>query len=512
MAPQHQILPRSGPEREALRKKGQFWTPEWVAKAMVAYVLKDGADTIFDPAVGTGVFFLTAKKLAEQMGRKIHLAGCELDPETLKHGKETGLEEADLQEVRIEDFLFTLSLPQASAIIANPPYIRHHRLAADYKLQLQKLAMRLMGFTLDGRAGLHIYFLLRALDLLTPDGRLAFIMPADTCEGVSAPRLWDWITRRFRLEAVVTFAPEASPFPGVDTNPVIFMIRKANPAPDFFWLRLMQPEAAALSEWIMRPFAEVQSDSLVCVKRDLKEGLAAGLSRFPVDIQPEVPVLGQFASVLRGIATGANDFFFLSRRQALELELPDEFLIPTIGRNRDVKSDRITAETMLELEKSGKPTLLFAPDDRPWDLFPPSVRRYLEKGAEGGLPHRPLLATRNPWYKMEFRKAPPLLFAYLGRRNARFIRNLAGVVPLTCLLCVYPKSEEKDYIERLWKILQHPETIQNLFRVGKSYGSGCIKVEPRALEKLPLPTHLLQDSKLESVATSPQLNLFGKNN
>jgi len=479
---------------------------------MVAYVLQDKADCLFDPAVGPGVFFLSAKKLAEQEGREIEMRGCEIDPQALNQARENGLTAKDLQEIQGTDFVFADFPGKLPAIVANPPYLRHHRLSANYKLQLKGLAKRMMGFSPDGRAGLHIYFLLHALELLAPEGRLAFIMPADTCEGVSAPRLWDWITRRFRLEAVVTFAPEASPFPGVDTNPIIFMIRKANPAPDFFWLRLMQPEATALSEWIMRPFAEVQSDSLVCVKRDLKEGLATGLSRFPVDIQPEVPVLGQFASVLRGIATGANDFFFLSRRQALELELPEEFLIPTIGRNRDVASDRITTQTMTELEKSGKPTLLFAPDDRPWDLFPPSVRRYLEKGAEGGLPHRPLLATRNPWYKMEVRKAPPLLFAYLGRRNARFILNLAGVVPLTCLLCVYPKSEENDYIERLWRILQHPETIQNLFRVGKSYGSGCIKVEPRALEKLPLPTHLLEDSKLESVATSPQLNLFGKNN
>jgi hypothetical protein len=34
----------------------------------------------------------------------------------------------------------------------------------------------------------------------------------------------------------------------------------------------------------------------------------------------------------------------------------------------------------------------------------------------------------------------------------------------------------------LWQLLQHPETVKNLVRVGKSYGSGAIKVEPRALE------------------------------
>ena len=446
---QHQLIPRSKPEREALRAKGQFWTPEWVARAMVAYVLKDKADCLFDPAVGPGVFFLSAKKLAEQEGREIELRGCEIDPQALNQARENGLTAKDLQAIQGTDFLLADFPGKLSAIVANPPYLRHHRLSANYKLQLKGLAKRLMGFSLDGRAGLHVYFLLRALELLAPEGRLAFIMPADTCEGVSAPRLWDWIARRFQIEAIITFSPEASPFPGVDTNPLIFMIRKTKPAPEFFWLRVTQPETGVLSEWVRLEFKEVQGDSLVSVKRDLKEGLTTGLSRPPVEDQTEFPVLGQFASVLRGIATGANDFFFLTLQQALELEIPEKFLIPTIGRNRDVKSDRITAETMLELEKSGKPTLLFAPDDRPWDLFPPAVQRYLKQGEEQGLPQRPLLSTRNPWYKMEVRKAPPFLFAYLGRRNTRFIRNLAGVVPLTCLLCVYPKSEENDYIERL---------------------------------------------------------------
>lgn len=47
----HQFIPASRREREALREKGQFWTPDRVAEAMVAYALGGGAKTIFDPAV-----------------------------------------------------------------------------------------------------------------------------------------------------------------------------------------------------------------------------------------------------------------------------------------------------------------------------------------------------------------------------------------------------------------------------------------------------------------------------
>jgi hypothetical protein len=112
------------------------------------------------------------------------------------------------------------------------------------------------------------------------------------------------------------------------------------------------------------------------------------------------------------------------------------------------------------------------------------------------VPEKPLISTRKPWYKMEHREIPPFLFAYLGRRNARFIRNLANVVPLTGFLCVYPLLSDNEYVEKLWQVLQHSETTNNLVLTAKSYGSGAIKVEPRSLQRLPIPENLLNRSNL----------------
>ena len=103
---------------------------------------------------------------------------------------------------------------------------------------------------------------------------------------------------------------------------------------------------------------------------------------------------------------------------------------------------------------------------------------------------------------MEVRPAPPFLFAYLGRRNARFIRNRAGVVPLTGFLCVYPHQKNPAFVEKLWEILVREETISNLKWVGKSYGGGAIKVEPRALERLPLSESVVTDAGLRLVQRS----------
>lgn len=510
MKPQVEVqkLPASGPEREALRSKGQFWTPAWVAEAMVAYAVSGGGDSVFDPAVGAGAFFRAAKKIERERGLRLELHGTEIDPSALLQAESEGLSPGDLANVKITDFVLSPIQESYKAIVANPPYLRHHRLPPSVKAQLKIFSRQMIGANLDGRAGLHIYFLIRSLQLLKEGGRLAFIMPADTCEGVFAQTLWKWITANYHLESVVTFTAEASPFPNVDTNPLIFLIRKGSGEATFQWAQVRRAGTEQLKTWMSAGLRGLTNDDMAICQRDISEGITTGLSRPPSMATDTGAVLADFASVVRGIATGANEFFFLTRRRARELEIPAEFLLPAVGRTRDVRGDQITSELLEELDKAGRPTLLFAPDGRELNSFPAAMRDYLLTGQGAGLNKRPLIAQRRPWYRMEKRRTPPILFAYLGRRNARFIRNFAGVVPLTGFLCVYPHREKDEFSDKLWKILCRPETIDNLIAVGKSYGDGAIKVEPRALEKLPLPLLAISEAGLRVPARVSQLALL----
>ncbi|MCS7036413.1 MAG: N-6 DNA methylase [Saprospiraceae bacterium] len=483
--------------RERLREKGQFWTPEWVAKAMAAYVMTQPTDVLFDPAVGAGAFFRAAKSLARERGTPICCRGMEIDPEILKQALEDGnLQAEDTAGIAIGDF--TLQPPQEklSAIVANPPYIRHHRLSAEKKEALRHMCAQIIGSAIDGRAGLHVYFLLRALTLLKAGGRLAIILPADVCEGKYARDIWGWITTHFAVDAVITFAPAASPFPAVDTNPIVFFIRKAPPEEQFWWAKCHRTQTNALQEWVLRGLEAKEYDDLKMMRRSIKEGLATGFSREPCERQEEGYVLGDFAKVIRGIATGANDFFFLNSRQIEALGLPESYFVRAIGRTRDVSGDAVTATTLNALDLAGRPTFLLSLNGQDKTTFPDALQRYLALGEEKGLPTRPLLAQRKPWYKMEVRTPPPLLFAYLGRRNSRFIRNYAQVVPLTGFLCLYPHWSNAEYIERLALVLNHPDMLTNLSKIGKSYGAGAIKVEPRWLEQLPIPDRVVQTYKL----------------
>lgn len=498
-------VPLPGRTRELLREKGQFWTPDWIAEAMVEYVLAGQDVRLFDPAVGAGAFFRAAKKIAREKGLSVAFAGMDIDPATLEQALMQGLDSDDLAGVEIRDFVFQPPQNKLFAIVANPPYIRHHRIPSETKEQLKRLSLQTLGTVLDGRAGLHVYFLIRALTLLEKNGRLAIIMPADTCEGKFANDLWRWITANYRLEAVVTFTPEASPFPNVDTNPLIFFIRRAIPKAEFYWAKCYESQTDMLKQWVRSNFKINPQTGLVVTQRRVSEALITGLSRSPIVGTMNKYILGDFAQVVRGIATGANEFFFMTAEQVKQTGIPEGYFTRAIGRTRDVPTEEITQETLDMLEAKGRPTFLLTLNGGSFENYPESLKEYLRKGEQLGLPQRPLISQRKPWYKTESRTAPPFLFAYLGRRNSRFIRNTAKVVPLTGFLCVYPKSDEREYIECLWKILSHPDTINNLSMVGKSYGGGAIKVEPRALERLPIPVHVIVQSGIQT-----QLRLYGR--
>lgn len=479
-------LPQSGSMRESLRVKGQFWTPDWIANAMITYILRGNPKIVFDPAVGPATFLIALKKKAKKFNFEVNYCGRDIDPNIINEGLSSGLIEDDLKAIEIRDFILEPPNTLFDAIIANPPYIRHHRLSAETKASLKKMSEKIIGWPIDGRAGLHVYFILQSLILLKPKGRLAFIVPADTFEGVFAKQLWEWITQHYRLEAVITFAPEASPFQKVDTNPIIIFIKNEEPIENYFWVQCLKPEINSLEEWIQSDFtALTPTDELQIIPAKIKTSLDIGFSRNPNNISSEEYKLSDFARVMRGIATGDNDYFFLTRSQAKKYEIEPEFLFPAIGRTRDVDSEIIDDEILNSLDKKGRPTLLFSPDGRDIKRFPIHTQKYLLKGEEMGIHRKKLVSTRKPWYKMETRIPPPIIFAYLGRRNCRFILNKANVLPLTSFLAIYPKENIPP--EKLFRILNHPKVIQNLFLVGKSYGDGAVKVEPRALENLPIP-------------------------
>jgi len=343
---------------------------------------------------------------------------------------------------------------------------------------------------------------------------LAFLLPADVCEGVSSRAVWSSLAARFRLDAVLTFEEQAAPFPTVDTNAMVFLFSNLAPIPRAPWLRARKPDPAAILQALgLKEGLGVglTGDAVTTHVREVSEIVATGLSRPPRPSGSRGVPLSLWARAVRGIATGANEFFFLTSSQIVEYGLDRRFFRRAIGRTRDCRDGTLTTSRLDTLDAAGRPTWLLSLDRQPREKLPAPLSAYLQRGEEAGLAQRALIKTRTPWYRMEQREAPPLLFAYLGRRDCRFLLNRAGVVPLTGFLCVYPRDRSEGHLRNLWQALNHPDTLANLAFVGKSYGGGALKVEPRQLEALEIPQHVLDCAGMVVTVAPPQQYLLDQN-
>jgi hypothetical protein len=473
------------PTIEAVRTKGQVWTPTWVADAMAIILRPKLNGEVLDPAVGPGALIASCKRLSNS---PLKVTAYEIDESVLAlNHTETEFAKSDYSRIILNSFLEHQDDKKYSAIIANPPYLRHHKIPTDLKLRCKEIVQEVLGISIDARAGLHIYFLIQALSKLEENGKLVFLVPADTFEGVFAEKLWTAISTKYRIDGVLTLSAEASAFPGVDTNAVIVAISKRQPGKEMIWARWegLNPKdfSSAVEIAFNDDFVEAGNLGLNCSLVPIEEAISRGFTRSQSGDRVEGVPFVDLAKVVRGIATGDNDFFVFTKKRIRELGLKDENFVRTIMRVRDLPSSGLNSADLENLDVIDRPTYLLSIDAN--TIMYPNLEDYLRTGEESGLSKKALVSARKFWYFMEKREPVPILFAYLGRRNVRFIRVEAPIQPLTGFLCVYPQKNIN--VDTLVAALNHPSTINELSKVGKSYGNGAIKVEPGGLRKLIVP-------------------------
>jgi hypothetical protein len=342
----------------------------------------------------------------------------------------------------VGDFIGSRITRAFPAVVSNPPYIRHHRLSESRKNELRALALQCLGFALDGRVGLHFYFLLKCLEHLASGGRLAFLVPADVCEGVSSAAAWRRLGERFRIDAVLIFGEAAAPFPSVDTNALVLLLSRQKPADRVRWLRVLRPDPDAILTALTCEEGDAVAEGSVSVQwRTLAELLHR-------ECPPHNPA-GSPAAAARspGLCVGSPPGPMSSSFTPAQVA-PAWW---TNGTSRPLAA-RAIVHRCADANAPGSPGHASRPTWllrlRRVKILCPHPCRPTWSTASLGLHERPLIKTRRPgtrWNTL----ATPLLFAYL-RRRLRFILSSAGVVP-SCFLYVYPWEDDQVSVERLWR-------------------------------------------------------------
>jgi len=203
-------------------------------------------------------------------------------------------------------------------------------------------------------------------------------------------------------------------------------------------------------------------------------------------VQTDAPSLlkrvGDYFDCSRGIATGANDFFCLSRSELHAHDLTKAFVEPCITKAVDADGLVFTGEKFGALVASDRRCFLLNPSRNGQDLM-----RYLKLGEERGIPQRHLPSHRPVWYMPEKRAVADIWAAVFSRESVKFILNTSGAKNLTCFHGLYAKPGFEHLPALMTLFLNSSDGRQAFSQVNRFYGDGLNKLEPKDVEDMPCP-------------------------
>ena len=481
---------KSAYERNRL---GQFATPSALAQAVVAPALAwlppITPIRFLDPAFGTGSFLSALLALAGPESLA-HSRGFEIDRHygdpaaTLWQGCGLTLSQGDFT---------TAPAPaeRATLIICNPPYVRHHHLTPETKARLQALGAERTGIRLSGLAGLYAHFMVLT-DAWAAEGAVAaWLVPSEFMAVNYGTEVRRYLCERVTLLRLHRFDPAQVQFGDALVSSAVLWWRHTPPPPNHH-------VTFSYGGSIATP-ALTESVPLKTLAGAAKWTRFPAISNTPAESGQAKPVdgltLGEICTIRRGIATGDNRFFILTKDQITSHDLPPACFRPILPGPRYLPP----GETEILAHSDGTPILarpLFLLDcalpEKELRQRHPTLWRYLRRGLED-VAERYLCRHRTPWYAQEQRSPAPLLCTYMGRsRNGgapfRFIRNRSLATAPNVYLLLYPAPmviAKPDRLDRLWRGLNRLNSAE-LIAEGRVYGGGLHKLEPRELARLPL--------------------------
>jgi adenine-specific DNA-methyltransferase len=475
---------------EERNKMGQFATPSALARDVLVHAKSllpvRGKVRFLDPALGSGAFYAALLRVFAP-AEVAQAQGFEIDPhygapaEQLWAPRGLQLTHGD----------FTRAEPRArfNLVICNPPYVRHHHLAADEKQHLAERTHRTTGLQLSGLAGLYCHFLLQAHAWMAPGAIAGWLIPSEFMDVNYGQQVKDYLLQQVTLLHIHRFDPRDVQFSDALVSSAVVWFRKALP-PDGHVARFTFGGSLAEPAHAL----DVAATDLATERK---------WTRFPLqgvrEVGGERRTVGDLFKIKRGLATGDNGFFVLDEADVRARKLPGEALRPILPSARYIEGDAIDGDAQ-GLPTNTRRLFLLDPrmDQAEIDRRFPALAAYLAEGRERGLHERYLCRSRKRWYDQEQREAAPIVCTYMGRsdrksgRPFRFIRNRTRATVANSYLAMYPTpllqerlASDTTLLDRVWRQLNAIDPV-DLLGEGRVYGGGLHKLEPKELAKVPL--------------------------
>ncbi len=465
-APPHPETRRYHENRTNEKRLGAVYTPPRIAATLTRWAVRSAADNVLDPSCSEGVFLAAARtRLADLGARRAQCFGVDIDPST-----------AASVGAHCEDFFsWVRTARPVNVILGNPPFIRSH-LFPEPSRKLAFTEMAAMGLKPSRLMSTWAPFLALCCRLLTPDGRLAMVIPEELLAVGYAEELRAYLTKRFRR--VLVCLPSRGIFPEVQQAVVLLLcdnepgtraglqtitydeleqgdLLAAQPAPVWTWttkwshLFLSSSERTLVTEW-----------------------------------QQELGwrTISAFGRVEVGIVTGDNDFFLLDQERADRIDMVN--LMPVVASTRDLSGMEFGADDFKRILSNSRPAYVLNVTE-PKHALSSALHDYIAEGEARSVQKRYKCSIRSPWYAVpSLRACDAVLFRQAGDMPRIFhLKKKCSATDTVHRVTWHSPSAGRKHAAGFLNTW----TLLNAELLGRSYGGGVLEIMPSEANALPLP-------------------------
>ena len=462
---------------EHRKKYAQFFTPFPIANLMAKWLLRNSdLQNVLEPAFGLGIF----SRALLNYNDSLNIKGFDIDPNIFETAKAI-FEENENVKIILQDYMYNDWEHKYDGIICNPPYFKFHDY--DNKSVLSEIEKRI-GHKLNGFTNLYTLFLLKSISQLNKNGRAAYIIPSEFLNSDYGKLVKSYLIKSKTLRHIVVINFEENVFDDALTTASILLLANDNQSDTVQFTTINSVHELEKIEDLIRQYP-TYSSNVNCFKiTDLKPEIkwrAYYQEQNAKKYRNLVP-FSNYGKVVRGIATGSNEYFMFNQSKAEKLGIDKKYLLPCIAKAIDVQNPFFTQKDFEDLQQNDKSVFLF----NGINSENIKVKEYIKFGEEMEVNKAFLTASRNPWYSLENRPPAPIWVSVFNRNGLRFIKNEAQISNLTTFHCIYPvqKNLFSEVNIDLFFAYLLTDIAGEIFEDNRrEYGNGLQKFEPNDINK-----------------------------
>ncbi len=478
--------------------RGAYYTPLQLANAMVSLVASQNITSVLEPSCGDGVFLdsLASLNLINDIP---NITAVEIEPDEAEKVGNNYKNNANVHVLN-EDFLDfyqrVYGKESYDLILGNPPYIRYQYLTEEQR-EIQSSILTSHGMKSNKLINAWVAFLVACVQLLSENGKIAFVIPAEILQVVYAEDLRLFLSNQLSRITLLTF--EQLVFPDIEQEILVFIGEKGKEEKGIRIIELSNLEDFKKLDLNSNGFQKLKHVK----EKWTKYFVSAEEIKVIQSIRDDkrFTKFSDLALINVGITTGNNTYFSVDKETSDKYEL-SSVTLPLIGRSSHAHGIYFTDSDWQENIQDNKRAMLISFPDTPYEAYPSKHKEYIKFGEENGKNNGYKCSIRDRWYIVPSVWIPDAFFLRRNNFYPKFVLNRCNAVSTDTMHRI--KFNEGVKAENV--LLSYYNSISFAFTeiCGRSYGGGVLEILPGEVGNIMLPVitdidEALKNELLESI-------------